>query len=456
MKVKEKVRDKYLIRQDFLPFHSPTIEEDEIAEVVDTLRSGWITTGPKTKQFEEEFARYIGCKHAIAVNSGTAALHLALDAAGIKAGDEVLVPTLTFAATAEVVLYLKATPILVDCKKDTFNIDPDRIEEIILKLKAEGSKLKAKNPNLKAEGSPVEYASHSTGQARVKAIVPVHFGGLPCDMDMILKIAEKYDLKVIEDAAHALPAKCRIKDSGLKDAGLEKPSSVYRLPLTKKVGTIGDITAFSFYANKNITTGEGGMITTENDEYAEKMRIMSLHGISKDAWKRYMAEGSWYYEIIYPGHKYNITDIASAIGIHQLRKCDRFYERRKEIAKMYTEGLADLEEIIIPPGSLSFTNHDYQHAWHLYVILIRPELLKINRSQFIEKLKKKNIGTSVHFMPLHLHPYYRNTFGYRRGDFPNAEYIFDRCVSLPIYPKMRDDDVGYVIEAIREIVHKYV
>jgi len=435
---KLKVKEKSLIRRDFLPFHLPAIEEEEIAEVVDTLRSGWITTGPKSKQFEEEFAQYIGCKHAIAVNSGTAALHLALDAVGIEVGDGVLVPTLTFAATAEVVLYFKATPILVDCNKDTFNIDPNKIEEYLHRA----------------------FSLDPPTSSRPKAVVPVHFGGLPCDMDRILNIAERYNLKVIEDAAHALPARyCNerreARGERSQSSNLNPPTSILQ-PQSSKIGTIGDITAFSFYATKNITTGEGGMITTENDEYAEKMRIMSLHGISKDAWKRYTAEGSWYYEIIYPGHKYNITDIASAIGIHQLKKCDLFYERRKKIAEIYTEGLAGIEEIITPPGSLSFSDDGYQHAWHLYVILIRPELLKINRNQFIEELKNRNIGASVHFMPLHLHPYYRNAFGYRRGDFPNAEYIFDRCISLPIYPKMRDDDVGYVIEAIRDIVYRHV
>ena len=380
----------------YLPFHVPDITEDEIQSVVETLRSGWLTTGPKVKQLEEDFARYIGCHHAVAVNSGTAALHLALDAVGIKEGDEVILPTMTFAATAEVVLYLKAKPVLVDCQHDTLNIDPEQIEAAIT--------------------------------SRTKAIIPVHFGGQACDMDRIMEIAREYKLKVIEDAAHALPA--RFKD--------------------KMVGTIGGITCFSFYATKTITTGEGGIATTENPEWAERMHIMSLHGISKDGWQRYTAEGSWYYEILYPGYKYNLTDIAAALGIVQLRKCDRFWEARKRIATIYDDGFADLPEI-----RTTVCRSDVQHAWHLYVIQLELERLRITRNEFIDVLKKENIGTSVHFIPLHLHPYYRNTFGYKPQDFPNASAVFERIVSLPIYPKMTEADVQHVITAVREIVHQH-
>jgi perosamine synthetase len=380
----------------FLPFHVPDISEDEIQSVVETLRSGWLTTGAKVRQLEEDFAKYVTCRHAVAVNSGTAALHLALDAIGIKEGDEVIVPTMTFAATAEVVLYFKARPVLVDCRQDTFNIDPEKIEKAI--------------------------------SSRTKAIIPVHFGGQPCDMDQILEIAREYKLKVIEDAAHALPARYQ----------------------GKMVGTIGDITCFSFYATKPITTGEGGMITTENDEYADRMRIMSLHGISKDAWKRYTANGSWYYEILYPGYKYNLTDIAAAIGLGQLKKCDRFWEARKRIAAMYDEGFADLPEIRRP-----LCQPEVEHAWHLYVIQLELERLRISRSEFVEALKKENIGTSVHFMPLHLHPFYRNTFGYKPQDFPNASAVFERIVSLPIYPRMTEADVEGVITAVTDIVRQH-
>lgn len=381
------------MRTQFLPFHVPDISEDEIGEVVETLRSGWLTTGSKVRQFEGDFASYVGCQHAVAVNSGTAALHLALEAVGIQEGDEVLVPTMTFAATAEVVLYFKARPVLVDCQPDTFNIDPNQIEKGIT--------------------------------ARTAAIIPVHFGGQACDMGRILEIARNYKLKVIEDAAHALPVRYQ----------------------GKMVGTIGDITCFSFYATKTITTGEGGMATTENPEWAERMRLMSLHGISQDAWRRYTTEGSWNYEILYPGYKYNLTDIAAAIGLQQLKRCDQFWEARRRIATMYDEGFADLQEIRVP-----VCRTDVQHAWHLYVIQLELERLRVSRNQFIETLKKKNIGTSVHFIPLHLHPYYRDTFGYKPQDFPNASAVFERVVSLPIYPKMTEADVRAVIEAVRAVV----
>jgi dTDP-4-amino-4,6-dideoxygalactose transaminase len=364
--------------------------------VVETLRSGWLTTGPKVKRFEEEFARYLGCRHAVAVNSGTAALHLALDAIGIKEGDEVVLPTMTFAATAEVVLYFKAKPILVDCQRDTLNLDPTQIEAAI--------------------------------SSKTKAVIPVHFGGQPCEMDRILDIAKKHDLRVIEDAAHALPA----GDHG------------------RTIGTIGDITCFSFYATKTITTGEGGMATTENSEWAERMRMMSLHGISHDAWKRYTKEGSWYYEILSPGFKYNLTDIAAAIGIEQLKKCHEFWEARQRIAMNYAKGFADLHEIQVPS-----CRNDVQHAWHLFVIQLNLERLKINRNQFIEALREKEVGTSVHFIPLHLHPYYRDRFGYKPEDFPNASEAFERIVSLPLYPGMTEANVRDVIVAVRKLVQQH-
>ena len=377
----------------WVPFHRPEITEDEIQSVVATLRSGWLTTGPKVKRFEEQFAGYLGCRHAVAVNSGTAALHLALDAVGIKEGDEVIVPTMTFAATAEVVFYLKAKPVLVDCRPDTLNIDPEQIENAIT--------------------------------SKTRAIIPVHFGGQPCEMDRILEIARQYKVKVIEDAAHALPASYR----------------------DKKVGAIGDITCFSFYATKTITTGEGGMATTENSEWAERMRMMSLHGISHDAWKRYTKEGSWYYEILNPGFKYNLTDIAAAIGIEQLKKCDEFRKAREKIAKIYDTSFADLEEIQTP-----VRRSGTEHAWHLYVIELNLDHLQITRNQFIDALREEQIGTSVHFIPLHLHPYYRDKFGYHPSDFPNASSAFERIVSLPIYPRMTEADVESVIGAIRKIV----
>ena len=383
-------------RTQFLPFHAPDIREDEIQAVVETLRSGWLTTGLKVRQFEAEFARYIGCRQAIAVNSGTAALHLALEAVGVTEGDEVLVPTLTFTATAEVVVYQRAKPVLVDCRPDTYNIDPDQIERTIT--------------------------------PRTKAVIPVHFGGQSCDMDRILNIARRHRLYVIEDAAHALPTRHR----------------------GEMVGTIGDITCFSFYATKTITTGEGGMAVTENPEWAERMRLMSLHGMSRDAWKRYTAEGAWYYEIIAPGYKYNLTDLAAAIGVQQLKKCDYFWQRRCHYAALYTEGLRDLPEITVPVAVT-----EGAHAWHLYVIQLHLEQLCITRGEFISLLNQQGIGTSVHFIPLHLHPYYKETFRHRREDFPNASAVFDRIVSLPIYPKMTEADVERVISAVRTIIKQY-
>src|SRR5437867_6841528 len=384
------------VRQSFLPFHSPVIAEKEISAVVEVLKSGWLTTGKKVREFERRFGDFVGCSHAVAVNSGTAALHLALEAIGIGAEDEVIVPTMTFAATAEVVLYLGAKPVLVDCEPDTLNMAPDGLE---------------------AAFSP-----------KTKAIIPVHFGCQPCDMERILRFARERHLKVVEDAAHALPA-------------------YYR---GRPIGGIGDITCFSFYATKTITTGEGGMATTNNPEWADRIRMLSLHGISKDAWERYTAEGSWYYEILAPGYKYNMTDISAAIGIEQLKKCNRFWEARCRFAARYDEGFADLPEIRRP-----VCRPDIDHAWHLYVIQLELDRLRISRNDFIEALKKEGIGTSVHFVPLHLHPYYRKTFGYRPEDFPVASTLFDRVVSLPIYSRMSHSDVDRVIHAVMKIVTQY-
>jgi dTDP-4-amino-4,6-dideoxygalactose transaminase len=383
------------VRAGFLPFHVPTIADEEIAAVVEVLKSGWLTTGSKAKEFEQEFCRFVGARHAVAVNSATAALHLALAAVGVGEGDEVIVPTMTFAATAEVVLYLKAKPVLVDCAADTLNIDPAAIEKAITR--------------------------------RTKAIVPVHFAGQPCDNEPILSLARAHELKVIEDAAHALPA----RDQG------------------RMVGAIGDITCFSFYATKTITTGEGGMATTDNGEWAERMRVLSLHGISHDAWKRYSSEGSWYYEITEVGYKYNLTDIAASLGLAQLKKCRAFAAARRRIAEAYTDAFADLPEIRSPICAAG-----KEHAWHLYVIQLELERLKIDRRQFIEALRQQNIGTSVHFIPLHLHPYYRDSFGYRPEDFPTAAAAYQRTISLPIYPNMSARDVQDVVGAVRRIVEQ--
>jgi perosamine synthetase len=380
----------------FIPFHLPLIQDDDIRAVCEVMKSGWITTGPRAVEFEQEFARYIGARDAIAVNSCTAALHVALEAAGVREGDEVILPTLTFAATAEAVVYLKARPVLTDCEPDTFNLDPKLVERAIT--------------------------------PRTRAIVPVHFAGQPCDMDMLLYTARKHGLKVIEDAAHALPARYR----------------------GSMVGTLGDMTCFSFYATKNITTGEGGMVTTNSAPWADRMRIMRLHGISRDAWKRYTAEGSWKYEILAPGFKYNLTDMQAALGITQLAKCNMMWARRNELAQRYTEALSSLDAYEVPE-----VRADVQHAWHLYVLRICPGVLSIPRDQLIEELKQRGIGTSVHFIPLHTHPYYRDNWGYRPGDFPIAEDFFNRCVSLPLYPAMSDETQMRVIDALVDIASKH-
>ena len=377
----------------FLPYSSPLISEDEIAEVADTLRSGWLTTGPKVKRFEEEFAQYVGSKHAVAVNSCTGALHLALVAEGIGPGDEVITAPFTFIATVNVILHVGAKPVFVDIRPDTFNIDVGKIEAAIT--------------------------------PKTKAIIPVHYAGQPCEMDEILEIAKRHNLLVIEDAAHAVAAEYK----------------------GKKVGTIGDATCFSFYATKNLVTGEGGMVTTDDEKLAEKIRVLSLHGMSRDAWKRYTAAGSWYYEVIYPGYKYNMADIQASLGLHQLRKLAHFQRRREKIAEAYNEAFAGLDTIEIP-----FVKPDIKHDWHLYVIKLVLEKLKIDRAQFIEALKQEGIGTSVHFIPVHLHPYYRETFGFKKGDFPVAEEAYERVVSLPLYPKMSDEDVERVIEAVKRVV----
>jgi dTDP-4-amino-4,6-dideoxygalactose transaminase len=381
--------------EKFLSFHQPTIESDEINEVVDTLQSGWITTGPKTKLFEEKFREYIGNQYAIAVNSCTAGLHLSLVAAGIGEGDEVITSPYTFAATGEVIVQVRAKPIFVDVEKDSLNIDPEEIRKVIT--------------------------------PRTKAIIPVHFAGQPCRMTEIMEIAREYNLIIIEDAAHALAAEYN----------------------GEKIGNIGHITVFSFYATKNITTGEGGMVTTNDPALAEKIRLLSLHGLSRDAWKRYSAEGSWYYEIIDSGYKYNMTDIQAALGLHQLTKLERFQQIREGIVKTYDRGFETVPEVLLP-----FRNESTKHAWHLYVIKLDVNSININRAEFINELAARNIGTSVHFIPLHLHPFYRDHYVFD-GGFPNAEYAYERVVSLPLYPALNDEDLQYVIESVKEIVTRH-
>jgi dTDP-4-amino-4,6-dideoxygalactose transaminase len=391
------------MRNTFLPFALPSIGEAEIAEVVDTLRSGWLTTGPKTHRFEREFAAFVGSRHALAVNSATAGLHLALDAIGLKPDEIVFTSPLTFTATAEVVRYFNARPMFVDICPESMNLDTEQLERALTSL-------------------PLE------DRRRVRAVIPVHFAGQACDMQEITRVAAAADLRVIEDAAHALPARVG----------------------GRMVGSIGDLTVFSFYSTKTITTGEGGMITTDSDEYARRIQVMRLHGISRDAWNRYGEGGSWYYEVVAPGFKYNMPDLAAAIGLHQLARAEEFRAARQRLAERYTAAFASVAEIETP-----ITLPDRQHAWHLYAIRLRLERLALSRAQFIEELRKRNIGASVHFIPLHLHPYYRDTYGYCRGDFPEAERSYDRTVSLPIYPRMTDQDQQDVIEAVADIIRNY-
>ena len=387
---------------EFLPFAQPDIGEEEIAEVADSLRSGWITAGPKTKQFEEAFASFVGAPHALAVNSGTAALHLALEAIGLREGEYVITTPFTFTATAEVVRYFSAHPLFADIDPTTMNIHPARVAEVAAKAVTEGKK--------------------------VRAILPVHYAGLPCDLDAIRGVAETHSLKIVEDAAHAFPA-------------------AYR---GRNVGSIGDLTAFSFYATKPLATGEGGMVTTADDEYAKRIKTMRLHGISRDIWDRYSAsKPNWYYEVVAPGYKYNLTDIASSIGIHQLRKTERFQKRREEIAARYTHAFQRLP-VILPPRP----PEGDVHSWHLYVIRLRLEMLRIGRDRFIERMAGKGIGTSVHFIPLHLHPYWKEKYGFRPEDFPVALEAYHCCVSLPIYTRMTDADVEWVIEAVNGILQE--
>ena len=384
------------MRATFLPFALPDIDADEVAEVTETLESGWITTGPKTRRFEAEFAAAVGARHAIAVNSCTAAMHLALEAVGVQRGDEVITTPYTFAATAEVIRYFDARPVLVDVDARSLNMRPDLLEAAIT--------------------------------SRTRAIIPIHIAGLPADLDAIQQVARLHDLPVIEDAAHAFPA--------MYKGGM--------------IGCQSQFTCFSFYATKTITTGEGGMICTDDDAWAERCRIMALHGISKDAWKRYTAEGSWYYEIVAPGYKYNMSDIAAALGLAQLRKAALMWRRRRAIAQQYNQAFGDSPALQIPHD-----RPDCQHAWHLYMLRLNLERLRIDRAQFVEQLRQHHIGASVHFIPLHLHPYYRQTYGYGPEDFRVAHAEYLREISLPIYSKMSDADVLDVVDAVQEIVERH-
>ncbi len=380
-------------RREFLVFGSPAIEEDEIEEVAKTIRSGWLGTGPKVHQFEETFKGYIGAQYAMALNSCTAGLHLALLVAGLRPGDEVITTPLTFCATANAIVHAGGRPVFVDVERETMNIDPDGIEEAIT--------------------------------PRTKAILPVHFAGRPCNMDRIMEIARRHDLMVIEDAAHCIE-------------GWYKG---------KKIGTIGDLTCFSFYVTKSIITGEGGMVTTNKEVWADKIKMYGLHGMTKDAWRRYSDEGFKHYQVIFPGFKYNMMDIQAAIGIHQIKRIDRYFCRRKQIWERYDKAFADLP-VICP----ALEEPETVHARHLYTLLLDIDRTTMTRDSVQQKLYEDNIGTGIHYMSLHLHDYYRKTYGYKPDDFHNAKFISDRTLSLPLSAKLSEEDVEDVITTVRRVV----
>ena len=375
-----------------IPFHKTCVSPEEIKSVAGVLRSGIISSGPVTEKFENNFSRYTGAKYSVAVNSCTAALHLALIAIGIKPGDEVIVPALTFSATAQVVCYLGAKPVLVDVENDTHNMNVRKIRGAIT--------------------------------SKTKAIIPVHYGGQPCDMDEIIKIAKKHGLYVVEDAAHCLPA-------------------YYK---GKSIGKIGDITCFSFYATKPITTGEGGMLTTNNSKWANRIKKLRIHGISNDFFHRYSDKGSWYYEVTELGYKYNMSDINAALGLVQLKKADTKLKIRSSIARKYTNALKGIRLIETP-----YVKPDRESSWHLYPIKLKLEEMRIDRDSFIKQLQKAGICTSVHFIPLYRHPFYRNTFAYNIKDFPNTEWVYERLISLPIFPGIKEKEIEYISNTIKKI-----
>lgn len=396
-----------------VPFFRPSLTEDEIEEVVACMRSGWLTTGPRTKQFEGDFAAAVGARHAVAVNSCTAALHLAVEAMNLGPGQAVLVPTMTFAATAEIVRYQGAVPLLVDCDPVTLNMD---LEDAARKI-----------ADLPRGRTPLDPGLEIVG------IVPVHLGGLMLDMDAVRAFAEEHGLWVVEDAAHSLPAAYR---SGPKGAW-------------RRCGeNTADVTCFSFYANKTITTGEGGMAVTDDDAIAARLRSMSLHGLSQDAWKRFSG-GSWDYRIMAPGFKYNLTDVASSIGIHQLRRAEPLRRRREELADRYREAFEDMPTLDLPSGAA-----DRLHSWHLFPLRLSLDRLAIDRNSFIEELKACGVGTSVHWRPLHLHPYYEKTFGWQPADLPVASREWTRLVSLPLFPAMTDAEFDHVVGVVRDTCHR--
>lgn len=392
MKVTANDLNKKQIRNNFLVFGAPQILDDEIDEVVDSLKSGWLGTGPKVAKFEEMFRNYVGADYAMALNSCTAGLHLAMIVTGLKPGDEVITTPMTFCATVNTIIHTGATPVLVDCDRETQLIDPQRIEDAIT--------------------------------PRTRAIVPVHLYGRSCDMDAIMDIAARHNLIVIEDAAHAI-------------------ETIYK---GRKVGNIGHLTIFSFYVTKNVVTGEGGMVTTNNPDFADKIKMYGLHGMSRDAWKRFSDDGYKHYQVVFPGFKYNMMDLQAAIGIHQLSRVETSLKRRNQIWQTYNQAFADLP-ITLPASDEPNT----LHARHLYTLMIDEARTGLTRDQFMQRLQSQNIGTGVHYIGVHLHPYYQEQFGYQPEDFPNATWISDRTVSIPLSPNLSDADVEDVIEAVYQV-----
>ncbi len=384
------------MRSEFLPFSTPTIEDAEINEVVDSLKSGWITTGPKVKRFEEAFKEYVGAPFAVPLSSATAGEHLTLLALNIKEGDEVITTPMTFASTVSMIILCGGTPVLVDVEPGTLNIDVTKIREKVT--------------------------------PRTRAVIPVHFAGQACDMDPLLALAREFNLTIIEDAAHA--------------AGTEYKG--------RRIGSLDTISIFSFHPNKNITTGEGGMVCTKDEALAEDISLLKFHGMSREAWKRFAASGTPNYDIMLPGFKYNMMDIQAALGIHQLPKLDGFIERRTEIAEFYNREFADVAELALP----AYAPYEQRHAWHLYTPLVRIEKLAIDRDRFMAELKELNIGSGLHYKAIHHHAWYRENMPVPAGSLPNADYASDRILSLPLFPKMSMDDARDVVAAVKDVIAK--
>ncbi len=399
-----------------VPFFRPEIGEEEVGEVVEVLRSGWLTTGPRVRRFESDFASAVGASHAVAVNSCTAALHLAIDALGIRPGEGVLVPTMTFAATAEVVHYAGAVPVLVDCDPVTLNIDLASADAAIARC-ASGRDARGPRPS------------------SIVGMIPVHVGGPMSSCDDLTAFAARHGLWIVEDAAHAFPAAWR------PDAAS---------PWQRCGEGTANVTAFSFYANKTITTGEGGMAVTQDAALADPMRLMSLHGLTRDAWDRYSGGNSWDYRIVAPGYKYNMTDVAAATGIHQLRRAEAMRAKREAIALSYIDALGGMDQIELPP-----VDPDRLHAWHLFPLRLRIDTLTIGRDAFIDELRAPGVGCSVHWRPLHLHPYYQTQFGLTPTDFPVASAVFERLVSIPIFSAMEESEVEHVVNAVRDLARRF-